>query len=488
MNEQVARAVVLVRAIETADVKREVLSADDRKYASRSARELAQWQASESGTAVTSAHFLEQRSEQILKRLGERMPALGGFLARRSAMVALSLALPPVAFLLGAGLDRIGDPHRVDLLSAPLLGIIGWNLSIYLFLVVWRLMPSLRRGARLIDFIPAVAVRLPSKLLGKLPHALAAGLADFALQWSALSARLNRARLARTLHLAAAMFAAGAMLSLYARGLLTEYRAGWESTFLDGAQVHAILSLVFAPALNLLPLHGFTLADIDALRFSQPPSAAGGARWVHLYAATLLLLVVLPRMVLAFMCHWRARALRTNFPIDLGQPYFRRLDEQAGLGGPALLRVLPYSFTVDEVRHKGLSELSLMLYGDQARVLLRPAIEYGEPPEVALREVSLDDPTITCTVALFNLAATPEKENHGVFLDYLVRHSRHGVTVMIDESSLLDRSDNMRLIERIDLWLRFCEFHGAPATVVNLIDPKRYEPDQRAGLRLSKVS
>ncbi|UUZ56256.1 GTPase domain-containing protein [Massilia sp. H-1] len=67
-----------------------------------------------------------------------------------------------------------------------------------------------------------------------------------------------------------------------------------------------------------------------------------------------------------------------------------------------------------------------------------------------------------------------------MFLDYLVRHSRHGVTVMIDESSLLDRSDNMRLIERIDLWLRFCEFHGAPATVVNLIDPKRYEPDQRS--------
>jgi hypothetical protein len=101
--------------------------------------------------------------------------------------------------------------------------------------------------------------------------------------------------------------------------------------------------------------------------------------------------------------------------------------------------------------------------------------------------VSLDDPTVTCTVALFNLAATPEKENHGVFLDYLVRHSTHGVTVMIDESSLLDRSDNMRLIERIDLWLRFCEFHGAPATVVNLIDPQRYEADQRAGLRLSKV-
>ena len=46
MDEQVARDVVLVRAIETADVKGEILSDDDRMYASRSARELAQWQGS----------------------------------------------------------------------------------------------------------------------------------------------------------------------------------------------------------------------------------------------------------------------------------------------------------------------------------------------------------------------------------------------------------------------------------------------------------
>lgn len=488
MNEQVARAVVLVRALETADVKREVLTADDRKYASRSARELAQWQASERGTAVTSEHFLEQRCDQIIKRLGERFPPVAGLLARRSAMVGLSLALPPIGFVLGAGLDRIGDPHRVDLLSAPLLGILAWNLAVYVFLVAWRLLPSLRRGARLIDFIPMAKVRLPAKLPAKLPRALAAGLADFALQWGALSARLNRARLARTLHLAAAAFAAGAVVSLYARGLLTEYRAGWESTFLDASQVHAILSVVFAPAMELLPLRGFSPADIASLRFSNPPSAAGGARWVHLYAATLLLLVVVPRLVLAFLCHWRARGLRAHFPIDFGTPYFRRLDEQAGLGGPALLRVVPYSFTVDEVRQKGLNQLALKLYGEQARVLLRPAAGYGEEPEVALRDLNLEDGSVTCTVALFNLASTPEKENHGVFLDYLVRHATHGVTVMIDESTLLERSDNMRLIERIDLWLRFCDFHGAPATVVNLVDPDRYEPDQRAGLRLSKAT
>ena len=77
MNEEIARNVVLVRAIESADANHEVLSDDDRKYASRSAKELAAWQAADSKTAVTPHHFLEQRSEQILKRLGERAPAFG---------------------------------------------------------------------------------------------------------------------------------------------------------------------------------------------------------------------------------------------------------------------------------------------------------------------------------------------------------------------------------------------------------------------------
>jgi len=82
MNEQVARRVVLVRAIESADTGHQVLSEDDRKYASRSARELAAWQAADSKAALTQEHFLEQRSEQIIKRLAERTPAFASFQRR----------------------------------------------------------------------------------------------------------------------------------------------------------------------------------------------------------------------------------------------------------------------------------------------------------------------------------------------------------------------------------------------------------------------
>ncbi len=487
MNEQIARDVVLVRTIEVTDDKREVLSDDDRMYASRSAKELAQWQASDAKSAVTAEHFLQQRSEQILKRLGERSPAFSVLAARRGGWRALSIALPLLALLAGAGLDRIGDPHRVDLLSAPLLGIIGWNLLVYVFLLVWMLVPSSSTTGWVTHGMLRSMAGAKGVLPRRLPNGMSVALTEFMRQWTEMSAPLNRARLSRALHLSAATFALGAVASLYARGLMTEYRAGWESTFLNAEQVHTILSVLFAPVLALSPLQGFTLAEIESLRFSLPASAAGGARWVHLYAGTLLLLVVLPRTLLAVMSHLRARKLQRNFPIDLEQPYFRKLNDQLGLAAPALLRVLPYSFTVDEARDRGLSQVATMLFGEQARVMLRPPCAYGDEPQQALGGAGTDDKDVTCTAVLFNLAATPEKENHGAFLDHLIRSSPRGIAVLIDESSLIERSDATRIAERVSLWQQFCSFHRAPVTVVNLLSPQSRPLDQNAGLSVSKA-
>lgn len=489
MNEQLARDVVLVRAIETADAKREVLSDDDRMYASRSARELAQWQAADSKTEATLDHFLQQRSEQILKRLTERTPALGAFLHRRPLLPALSVLLPVLGLLAGAALDRIADPHRVDLLSAPLLLIIGWNLLVYLILLVWQLVPSKGTGWTRPGFLRRLSVG-KATLPRKLPGVLVAALTHFLAEWAQLSSKLAHARLARAVHLGAAAFALGAILSLYARGLLTQYAAGWESTFLDARQVHQILSVLFAPALYVFQLQGFSIADIEALRFSQTVSPAGGARWVHLYAASLLLLVVLPRALLATLADFRARRLARHFPLDLEQPYFRKLAERIGAAGPAVLRVLPYSFTIDEARHKGLSAIAAMAIGEQAHLMLRPSFPYGEEPRDALQDVRLDDPGIAVTAVLFNMAATPEKENHGAFLDYLVRNAPAGIAVLVDESAMVDRAAGQpgadaRVAERVSLWRHFCGFHRTSATFVNLLRPDKYPLDLGVGLTLS---
>jgi hypothetical protein len=113
MNEQVARDVVLVRAIETTDEKQELLSADDRVYASQSAKALAQWQAADAKSEATQDHFLQQRSEQILKRLSERHPAFARFAKQRNQLNALSWFLPVLALLFGAGIAAIAD-YRLE--------------------------------------------------------------------------------------------------------------------------------------------------------------------------------------------------------------------------------------------------------------------------------------------------------------------------------------------------------------------------------------
>lgn len=482
MKEELARQVVLVRAIETADQQREILSDDDRRYANRTARELAQWQASESGGRATSEHFLQQRSEQIIKKLSQRHTAFAAFAKRAPGLHATAWLLPLLALLLGAGLDRITDPHRVDLLSAPLLAIIAWNLLVYVAMLVWLCVPKAGITRLRAAWIRSLSVG-KGTMPRKMPHALSSGLYAFMADWAQLSARLNGARLSRTIHLSAALFAVGALASLYARGMLAQYGAGWESTFLGAAQVHEWLAILFWPAITVFGLQGFTLADVQALHFAAgvQPAAAGGARWVHLYAATLLLLVVLPRCVFAAFAASRAALLQRRFPLDLDQPYFRQLNDAAG-GEAGMLRVLPYSFTVDEARSRGLEAVAAQMLGERARVHLMAPVAYGADPAAALREIGPRDPGVTSTALLFSLAATPEKENHGAFIAQAVAALAGRAVVLLDESAFSSRTpDAQRVRERAELWREFCVFHGAEPSVVNLLQSRAPLPANGEG-------
>ena len=466
MNEAVARDVLLVRAIETTDRQYEILSEADRLYASRSARELAQWQAADLKSTVTVEHFLQQRAEQILKRITERTPAFSPFVQHRTPWTMLSWLVPLLALLCGAGVDRIGDPHRVDLLSAPLLLIIGWNLLVYLGLLICSLLPTGKNG-----WLRQWLLRKPARPK-KLPHVLSAALLAFLLEWTALSRKLNLARLGRIMHSSAALFAAGAILSLYARGFLTQYTVGWESTFLDAAQVHAILSLLFWPAITVFSLPGFSLANIEALSFGAMAGPAAGASWVHLTAATLFLLVVLPRLLLAALAGWGAWRLAERFPLDLDQPYFRKLDgRHAGL--VASLTIFPYSFTLDQVRIGNLDRLASALLDEPARALLQPSCTYGEELPVLSQDLAAGGPV----AVLFNLAATPEQENHGLFLDHVLASAGSGLLVLIDESAYLERLGKERIAQRITLWREFCHFHQAQAAIVNLLSSNPAESE-----------
>lgn len=476
MNESVAREVVLMSVIETSDPERRILTEEDRRYASRSATELTHWAASEQKQDASPELFLQKRAEQIVRKVSERYPAFSATVAPRHAFGLIGIALPLLAFLAGFLVDRIADPHRVDLLSPPLLLILGWNLAVYVGMLVMVLFRRHRKPPRFDSALLASLSMGKMAPARKLPQGLAIATTRFVSQWMTASQALTAARIKRIVHLSAACLAAGAVLSLYARGIVTQYRAGWESTFLNAEQVHALLSTLFAPAIALLRIPPFSLAEVSALAFSATPSAAGGARWVHLYAATLLLLVILPRLFLALLARWKETRLVKNFPIDLSPSYYRKLTQGLGASSPSMLRIFPYSFTVDEVRQRQLNTVAQLLLGEKASVMLRPSATYGDAPQDALGDTAPDNSNIAVNAILFNLAATPEQENHGEFIDHLARIAPGQLLVLIDESLYLERLGEQpgsqdRVQQRSELWRQFCSTHQARAVIINLHEP-----------------
>lgn len=352
VTETQLRTVLLAQAIEQADARHTLVSAVELQDATRSAVAAARARGvPRAGVgevvlerATTIADHASGRDTTVAalhRAPGARGPGLGPWVAR---------GLPLAALLLGLAADRISNAHRVDLLSPPLLTVLAWNLAVYLLLAwrAWR--PARSQGVWLQWALRPVGHPFARAERGR---GLAARIAaDFHQRWWAHASGLLQQRAARVLHLCAAAWGAGIALSLLLRGLVVRYQFGWESTFLDASQVHAIVSLLFAPLTLLLGLAPFTLEEIAATQNFAGEGAAG-SRWVAMYVGLLLLAVVLPRLALAAWARWREHqwqghldpedaafdALRASLPGDLligvqGPPAQARVLLEAGLQTP----------------------------------------------------------------------------------------------------------------------------------------------------------
>ena len=73
----------------------------------------------------------------------------------------------------------------------------------------------------------------------------------FVGEWTRYAAPVIARRSHRVLHLGSAVVALGLIAGLYFRGIVFQYEAGWESTFLGPSQVRDVLGIVFGPASRL---------------------------------------------------------------------------------------------------------------------------------------------------------------------------------------------------------------------------------------------
>ncbi|MBS0389873.1 MAG: DUF2868 domain-containing protein [Proteobacteria bacterium] len=312
---QQLRSVTLAQAIEHADSERTLVSQTEWDEATRQAVAAARGRGA---APVGVADVVLERAAAVVARAAGRDATVAALQQPGTPARWLARGLPLAALLLGLALDRIANAHRVDLLSPPLLLVLGWNLAIYALLLwhAWR-----RPAHEQAHGLPAALLhwvlrrQLPGSRAAR--RGLAARIAaDFYARWSALALARFTQQAACVLHLSAAAWAAGIALSLLLRGLVVSYHFGWESTFLDAAQVHAIVSLLFAPLTLLLGLAPFSLQEIAATQNFAGEGAAG-ARWVWMYVGLLALVVVLPRLLLAAWAGWRQARLARQGRLDL---------------------------------------------------------------------------------------------------------------------------------------------------------------------------
>lgn len=465
LDEAAVRRVLLVQAVEDGDPPASLWSPEDAAWAGRLAGETA---APAGGPEASPARWLEERARHACERLLPRDAALAAStspprLGRWCAAVAAG------AFAIGVAADSLAGGQRIDLLAPPWLALLVWNLGVMAALAVGAL---LRRGAP-----PASGLRRAiGRLVQRLPQlprtsghgGSAAAVTRFAQRWGERAAALTAARAALLVHTAAAALALGLVAGLYLRGLVLDFRAGWQSTFLDAGAVHALLGVLLGPASALTGIALPGVEGIAALRVgaaavavtSPTTATAPAADWIHLLAATLALAVVLPRALLAVAAAARAAWLARRIELPLADPYFARLLAAARRVAPQV-QVLPHGAAPGAAAALGLRALLAATLGplDDARGLrLEAPVRYGDedgaPPG--------PPPGTTLRLALVDLAATPEAEAHGRWLQALRAASPPPLVLLADESAWQRRFGTLpaRTAERRAAWQALAAAHG----------------------------
>lgn len=456
LDETSARQVLLLRAYETASPPDPAWTAEDREWATRVARASVAEDAS-------AARFVAERARHAMQRLAPREAGVRAALAARFAGRAWAWVAIVLGLAVGLAVDHIGTAQRINLLAPPIWALVAWNLLVYLAL----LLTPLRGGqpGRLRRWLRA---RWQPKGGRWGRHAT---LARFALDWARVAAPLDGARAALVLHLGSAALALGVICSMYVRGLVLDYLAGWESTFLGAQTVHAVLAVLLAPAAALT---GIAVPDAAALASMQigpaHPALASAAPWLHLYAATLVLFVIGPRLLLALLARLQAWRLQRRLPLAADDAWFQQgLQAPAGLSGTVWL--LPHAAPVSAAAALALQEAITALSHGRARLQAATPVPYGDEADPA---ATTPPPATAAVLLLFDLTSTPEVEVHGRLLDRLSTSAPAARRLLlVDEAAYRQRlgQGSAPIEERRRAWQQLADSHGTPLLALDLSRP-----------------
>ncbi len=454
LTESQAQQITLIRVLEQTRDNGGLWSAGDAKEATRAATELVEHKAPFDQFVARRARW---SLEEIQKRLGNPVIDLG---APRWVAVVGGLIVV-IAMLVGFLTDHLATDRRVNIVEFPLVGLMAWNLAIFsgIFLrwLTRLLSPRSRHGSFLTDIIGRW--RLQGASSGH-SATFASWIIQFKKDWYSFSSRLNQARLEFVFHAAAMFFAIGALASLYVRGFLKEYRAGWESTFFSADSVHAIANVVLAPGSFLLNIG---IPDVQHVANLQFPGSSGeiARDWIHLYAGSILVCIIIPRLFLVLASYLAIWHKRRSFPLPTNNTYFTTL-RTIRRGGNAVVLAIPFRYELTHQIQHNLSKLLERVHGLTVDISIQQPVLMGENTEDW--KVALGSDEHIAVFVIFNLTATAELDTHGQLLKRIQKDvdGRTPVIPIIDTGIYVDR-DVDRFRQRCNQWR-------------NVFDEVRYKP------------
>lgn len=357
-----------------------------------------------------------------------------------------------LAFFAGVLTNQFSvNGHRINLLSPPLVGLLIWNLLVYLWLIVTFLFSA---GGDWFGpfrkFVAWIITKLETS--GNKHNQL---LTEFYSIWLPKESTLLKVTVAEILHFSAFALGCGIIASIAVRGWGTAYTVGWESTWLAESP-DSVLSFIKI-FYGLVPLNDGLLTSltpqaVQAMRFDVGPGAPA-APWLIRLSTIVFMVVVLPRAWLAYYAHSRVKFLKSHFPINLESTYYQGVLRQRK-GEIMTIQVIPFAYNPSEAIQNNIKQLFADIHPEGSTVQIYPScFEDTKLPEVVKGEFS------EC-IALFAMTSTPEAEVHGRFIEELKNACRkQGTTVkvLVDSSTFIARFGKtpQRVEQRQTNWKNF---------------------------------
>ncbi|MEM9283681.1 MAG: DUF2868 domain-containing protein [Verrucomicrobiota bacterium] len=446
MNLSEARQVLLIQSIEEVDETGAIFSASDRSEAAA----VAGAPLPPESTVEDQERFFVDRAGVLMSRLTSRNPD-----AAHSFNQTPIRQFPPYAvwflFLIAAVVgyfsNELGPENHINILSFPLLGIIAWNLIVYLreavLLLRRRLLSSDEDfGSWLISEKRSIAEEDSPDHEGS--TRIAEGRSRFNSRWLKILSPIYFSRFKAILHRVALVLAFSAIAGMYVNGLANEYRAVWESTFFeDASQLRPLLNAVLGPAAAITGDAIPTVEALNAIRWTDGSDALVGenaARWIHWYAITIMLFVLIPRAILGQLWKLKSQSLERNVAYRCQAPkYFEHLISVSS-GAAKKVFMIPYS--LDVLPHQRAIQEAL-----EEEFHCPLSIEWGHKIEFGEEEEGPEGLAVgeSLPIPIFSFAATPESETHLALYETLASSLPAKIPYVVLETSSFEKTNSSLL-------------------------------------------